>query len=552
MLTPMSTALDRARALIQRTAAARESSPTTEGTQEGKATAESAAQQTAGTGATTGKGTTTETPTTVSPSPTSAAAAQGTGQAATAQPEPSATTTPPTSHHAPAASAEAPHPAAAPTPAAHPEPQGGPATWQGAKLNGFSISPAKAQGKCCAVALHAKASEIDAALMGVGMVGGSESKEAGARAVAARFTQNDAPLNPTALQRHKKHLLDAAAANGSSRVGDAPAAEAARVGAPALAVEPPTPPPVAADASDAHALFCEVKSPPHALSDTPLPVELPPVVAEAPTVVVMPVATEVAAVAIVGEVATNERAQVKVDPPAKYRPQDAGKQIASHGENHAIAIRTGERVGWVATLLHTGAWKDTTTVQQLTAKWGVSEGEVMRIHAIAAAKVRAHRGSAAGQLELSVARWGRMRDAEMKFADECEEACIAAFNAKEVGIAFAAKKLCGLARASAMKAMTAMDEITIARAQTLTITLGASAHPDFAAAWRIVAKVLDARFPGASQMCEDAMAVQDEHGEAGVDRWLDAGGGGTGDEALLLEAGSDGDFGAPGGVGDPL
>jgi hypothetical protein len=302
---------------------------------------------------------------------------------------------------------------------------------------------------------------------------------------------------------------------------------------------------VAADASDAHALFCEVKSPPHALADTTLPVELPRPISIAPP------ATVTAANVALGnaEVGAPTIVAKAHELPGEAAPR---KHQPSHGENHAIAIRTGERVGWVATLLHTGAWKDTTTVQQLTAKWGVSEGEVMRIHAIAAAKVRAHRGSAAGQLELSVARWGRMRDAEMKFADECEEACIAAFNAKEVGIAFAAKKLCGLARASAMKAMTAMDEITIARAQTLTITLGASAHPDFAAAWRIVAKVLDARFPGASQMCEDAMAVQDEHGEAGVDRWLDAGGGGTGDEALLLEAGSDGDFGAPGGVGDPL
>lgn len=201
-----------------------------------------------------------------------------------------------------------------------------------------------------------------------------------------------------------------------------------------------------------------------------------------------------------------------------------------HVEVAADALHViGKRVEDIAGLITLGQWKDRLTVVGLASRWGVSEEEVQRLHRLAAAKCRANRGPLGAQAESSVGVVRELRDAalaEAKGHDAAAKAAMRSDPAKGIAPDYLAAKTAGrlasMARTSALQAQQHLDKITIDRRGTkpVQVNVSVTTEASFAAAWGVVRRVLDARYPGASETVETALATWEDRGDDGVAEYL--------------------------------
>lgn len=230
------------------------------------------------------------------------------------------------------------------------------------------------------------------------------------------------------------------------------------------------------------------------------------------------------------EVATPATADAQPDETAANQAQPAPTLAREPVDDTGADVRLlAARVENIANGIAMGNWKDRISVVQLAAQWGVSEEEVQRIHRLAAAKCRANRGPISAQTEGSVGIVRGLRDAaiaEAKGHDAAAKAALKGDPAKGIKPDYAAAKVAGrlasLARTSAMQAQQHLDKITIERRGQKPVRVNVSVTTDasFAAAWGVVRQVLDARYPGASEVVETALATWEDQGEAGVVEYL--------------------------------
>lgn len=194
-------------------------------------------------------------------------------------------------------------------------------------------------------------------------------------------------------------------------------------------------------------------------------------------------------------------------------------------EAHVVA----KRIEDIAGLITLGQWKDRLTVVGLASRWGVQEDEVQRLHRIAVAKCSANRGSLGAQAESSIGVVRELRDTallEAKGHDARARAAISGDQANGVApdhaTAMMAGRLASMARSSALQAQQHLDKITIDRRGTkpVQVNVSVTAEASFAAAWGVVRRILDARYPGASETVETALATWEDRGDDGVAEYL--------------------------------
>ncbi len=193
------------------------------------------------------------------------------------------------------------------------------------------------------------------------------------------------------------------------------------------------------------------------------------------------------------------------------------------------AYVTAKRIEDIANTITLGNWKDRANVVVLAAQWGVSEEEVQRLHRLAAAKCRANRGPLSAQAESSVGVVRALRDAALADAKSHEAAAKLALKGDpSKGLPpdyFAAKtagRLASMARSSALQAQQHLDKITIDRRQSkpVQVSVSVTTEASFAAAWGVVRRILDARYPGASESVETGLAAWEDRGDDGVAEYL--------------------------------
>lgn len=224
------------------------------------------------------------------------------------------------------------------------------------------------------------------------------------------------------------------------------------------------------------------------------------------------------------EVATPATADAQPPATAANQAQPApplARELVAAEEDGDVRLLAA-RVETIANGIAMGDWKDRLTVVQLATRWGVSEEEVQRIHRLAAAKCRANRGPISAQTEGSVGVIRGLRDASLAEAKGHDAAAKLALKEKDYAAAKVAGRLASMARTSALQAQQQLDKITIERRGQKPVQVNVSVTTDasFAAAWGVVRQVLDARYPGASEVVETALAAWEDQGEAGVVEYL--------------------------------
>lgn len=198
---------------------------------------------------------------------------------------------------------------------------------------------------------------------------------------------------------------------------------------------------------------------------------------------------------------------------------------------------TAERIEAIANLIHFNSWRDRATVVGLSERWKIPHADVERLHRIAAAKVRSSRGSNVAQVEASIASTRKMRDDEQANAEFYDKATLEAFKAKDVSAAKLARKLATFSRQMWLAAQTHLDKITIIKPPSISVNVNVQASPDFEKAWDVVRRILDAKFPGASDCVDTGLSTWEDRGDEGLTEYL------ADDGAIVLAANADGSFG---------
>ena len=210
-----------------------------------------------------------------------------------------------------------------------------------------------------------------------------------------------------------------------------------------------------------------------------------------------------------------EAGPANVHPRARVILQVASKEL------EAARREEGVRIELVADLVSLNRWSDRPTVQGLMAKWGVPEVEVHRLHRLASVKLAAHRGSRTAQLESSVAHVKEVRDQEKSLAEQYEAEAHKAIQSRDTRMAKLYRLQASSCRTNQMRAQEHLDKLLgLLKTGDVKITVAVQADPDFSAAFRVVAQVLDAEYPGATQVLEAAIAVHEDLGDAGLADWL--------------------------------
>lgn len=202
------------------------------------------------------------------------------------------------------------------------------------------------------------------------------------------------------------------------------------------------------------------------------------------------------------------------------------RSVVKLANNDEARVLLGERIGQIANLVSLDKWNDRATVLGLVKQWGCSEQEVERLHAIASGRVRANRGNAAAQLEVAVATYKAVIAREKSYAASCYSHSLRTAMQGKGKEASMWKGLASTSSANIVATQKAIDAITIAKTQALTIQVGVSADPDFAGAMRVLATVFDALYPasdtcpGASADGEHALELWENGGDAVVGAWV--------------------------------
>ena len=222
------------------------------------------------------------------------------------------------------------------------------------------------------------------------------------------------------------------------------------------------------------------------------------------------------------EIATPATGDAQPPETAANQAQPAQPLAREPVEQTVDARLLAERIETIAGLISYGGWRDRQTITGFATRWGVSEEEVQRIHRLAAAKCRANRGPISAQTEGSVGVVRGLRDAALQEAKGHDAAVKEALREKDYAAAKVAGRLASMARTSALQAQQHLDKITIERRnqKLLQVNVSVTTDASFAAAWGVVRQVLDARYPGASEVVETALAAWEDHGEDGVTEYL--------------------------------
>lgn len=396
-------------------------------------------------------------------------------------------------------------PATSPAPQEAPRPA--PVEQEPAKGQERPAAPQGTGERCCALGGHPKVDALNAEIL---------AGELSVRVIAGRYG-----TNPSAIQRHKPHIgAFVAPATPAPAAAPEPVAPQAR---PSVAPTPPAPTLVAPAAA-------------------PATVEI---VAE-------PTRQESSQSAAMGtgmgtepssETVVKQSAAVTLDSrnsPENSMKQGRALQDSNRAANEASRKLLESQIKMIADLVALGQWRDRPTVLGLAERWRMPEEEVERLYAIAAGRVKSNRGTTAAQLEVAVAFYKGIKDAEMTYAKDADAAAVAAYNARKFPDAKAGKLLAQMARKTAMDAQKQIDAITIAKATALTIQVSVLADPDFAGAMRIVAFCLDElESPGAARRVEGALEAFDSGGEAAARQWIKQE---KARKELTLIAGDDGTF----------
>lgn len=206
------------------------------------------------------------------------------------------------------------------------------------------------------------------------------------------------------------------------------------------------------------------------------------------------------------------------------------RSVSASGQNHSrlqplienenLRKQLGERIGQIANLVALDKWNDRATVLGLVKQWGCSEQEVERLYAIATSRVRSSRGNLASQLEVAVATYKGVISNAKTYAKSCYHSSQAAQLRGKPGEAKQWASLAATTASTIANTQKALDAVTIAKTQALTIQVGVTADPDFAGAFRLIARGLDALYPGGSSDVEHLLELWEVGGDAVADAWL--------------------------------
>jgi hypothetical protein len=180
---------------------------------------------------------------------------------------------------------------------------------------------------------------------------------------------------------------------------------------------------------------------------------------------------------------------------------------------------TAKVLDQIAKLLVAGSWNGLSTVEALSDKHGLPVAEIERLHALAAAKVKAARGTLAAQLEAAVASTHWIFKDESETAARYREEARKLFEANDYNGAKAASKIATASHRLALEARKHLDDLTVKKPPTVAIHVAVMARPDFAAAFSIVAMILDGLWgPGAAARVERGLGVWEDMYAAGYSR----------------------------------
>jgi hypothetical protein len=165
----------------------------------------------------------------------------------------------------------------------------------------------------------------------------------------------------------------------------------------------------------------------------------------------------------------------------------------------------------IAKLLVAGSWNGLSTVEALSDKYGVPVDEVQHLHGLAAAKVKAARGSVNAQLEAAVAATHWIFKDESETAARYREEGTRLFEAKDYPGARAAAKIANASQRLALEARKHLDELTVKKPPPVAIHVAVMANPDFAAAFELIALIVDGFFgKGSAARVEQGLGVWED------------------------------------------
>jgi hypothetical protein len=191
---------------------------------------------------------------------------------------------------------------------------------------------------------------------------------------------------------------------------------------------------------------------------------------------------------------------------------------------------TAKVLDQIAKLVVAGSWNGLSTVEALSEKHGVPIAEVQHLHSLAAARVKAARGTVTAQHEAAVAATHWIFKDESETAARYREESNRLFEAKDYAGAKAAAKIANASQRLALEARKHLDELTVKKPLPVSIHVAVMADPDFAAAFELLSQIIDgfhgkgaaARVEQGLGVWEDAMATgaTDAQAREAVAAWL--------------------------------
>ncbi len=238
-------------------------------------------------------------------------------------------------------------------------------------------------------------------------------------------------------------------------------------------------------------------------------------------------------------------------PARQLRRGPARRSVEEEQSETATRIRTIANLIALSSKPGMG-WQGRRHIVGYAKAWGVPEEEVRRLHALAALRVKADRGTYAAQRELSVARVTGIIEEELATASMYDEAAKdAALQAAQTpgaskGPAKMFRMLAGMARSTALQAEQYLAKITFQRPKDPTTLLNVtySSHPDFSAAaerLRVCLETAEAigRTRQLVAFVHEGLSSWEQGGDVALDEWrrehLEA-------SSMLLTQGDDGSY----------
>ncbi len=353
---------------------------------------------------------------------------------------------------------------------------------------------------CCLVGAHADADAIDAALR----AGGPDGS---VRAIAKRFG-----VGKTAVSDHRAHIGLRTAADTATQAAQPP--DATRQAGQH-----------ATDASVAAAPGSDGSGQDATGSDGGADTQVEAQDGVSTTACELPRARAFAAD---GDDAGSVTQGEPAGPPPPPPPPAAAVSALSAGDGDVFH----ERVQIVANIIAMGMWRDWSTVTTLAGQWRCSHDEVHRMHYAAARLLKRARGGLMEQLEASVARAHRLQIANEEQAAEYDKEALDIQKKVKKETDWTKSQLLSRAATSARKAaldyrnaalvaQKHRDDLTLKREAEVRVRVDFSGDPRFQEGFEVVARILDALFPGGSALLDEGVATYEAGGEGALLGWLE-------------------------------